>query len=555
MKKQLSTAMAAAMAFGTVVPAFAAETKANSNNNIAKYEVDVRTAKGIKLDTIKGSTTKATVYKREEVFNYNGYKDTERSKHTLKNSYKDYEVLFVEENRVNASQDLVVLGKKLDLTNVTNKNQVDLAKAQYDSMLSQIDLLEKNGYEKQDPITVSSKIVPDGKDNYTYEAGYQVITLKPKDNKLSLPTYEFKFNNIDSGLVNDTDVNTIREEVFGSLEIKDTTTAVTIEGTKKDKITIDFLLNEKDTTAIDEVYAATNKLKFAIENNKEKFDIVVDETGTGNSGKLVKLYVKGAQKDDTKTLVMTLTFKNIKSLDSKKIVDMPLLKDSDFKGHWAEKTIVDAMLSGYVDASTTFRPKDSVTRAEFAKMLCTVLGIEYKDGQEEPFHDVANDSWYHKYIAALYNVNDKQGLIINGYADSTFKPNDAITRQEAAKMIAQAFLLKDKEGKLLNNEGKVLVERVTDTNKGKVEKKFVTLDKAKEYGIEVSYKVNSTIVNADIQTTFKDDAEIKDWADASVQALYESGVIKGYEDKTFKPNNSITRVEALLMITGDNNKK
>lgn len=547
MKKQLSTAMAAAMAFGTVVPAFAAEN--TTQTNIVTEKVDVRTAKGMELvGKTTGGTVVTTIYNRQDVFNYNGYKPSERTKHTLKSDYKDMQVLFVKEDEKDANKDQIVLGKKIDAKDTAGTVQIATAKAKYDAMLAQMDLLEKNGYVKEvnKEETTDAKIV-DGK----YVAGVQTVELKPKNTTLGLNTYKFVFENIDSGLVTDTDVNAIRREVFGSLNIE-TTTGVTIS-TNKDKISVDFNKNAKDEV-LNNVYAAANKLKFAVENNKEKFDIVVDETGIGNTGKEVRLYVKGAQKDDTKTLVMTLVFNNVKDINSSKIVDMPLLKDSDFKGHWAEKTIVDAMLSGYVDASTTFRPKDSVTRAEFAKMLCTVLNIEIKEGQEEPFHDVNTNAWYHKYIAALYNVKDLNGnvgAIVNGYADSTFKPNDAITRQEAAKMIAQAFLLQDKtEKKLLNSQNKVTVEKVNAN--GTVEFESLSLSDARVKGIEKVSKINTTLVNANSKTTFKDDAEIKDWADASVQALKDSGVINGYDDKTFKPNNSITRVEALLMITGDN---
>ena len=523
MKKQLSTAMAAAMAFGTVVPAFAAETKAT----VQSGKIDVRTSRGMEIaeiDVVRNNqTTKATVVNREEVYNYNGFSANDRAKHTLKNAYKDMQVLFIQENPNDANKDQVVLGKKIDPKNTALNVQIATEKAKYDATLAQIEALEKNGYRK----TVDPQVptIKDGK----YIAGKQIVTLVPKDTTLGLNSYEFIFDNLDSGLVTDTDVNTLRKEVFTSLNLKNTT-GVTVGNSD---IEVNF------TTESAGAYAAANKLKFAIENNIAKFDIVSDEAGVGNKDRVVKLYVKGAQKNAS-SLVMTLTFKDVKKVDANKIVDMPLLKDSDFKGHWAESTIVNAMLSGYVDASTTFRPKDSVTRAEFAKMLCTVLNIPVKKGQEEPFHDVASNAWYHKYIAALYNAGGKQGAIVNGYADSTFKPNSAITRQEAAKMIAQAFVVTGndivKSMKVENNEGKLV------TTKGTVS------------SIECTVSANGTTLDIDSKTSFKDDAEIKAWADASVESLKEVGVIKGYDDKTFKPNNSITRVEALLMITGENRK-
>lgn len=85
--------------------------------------------------------------------------------------------------------------------------------------------------------------------------------------------------------------------------------------------------------------------------------------------------------------------------------------------------------------------------------------------------------------------------IIAGYPDGTIKPDSTMTRAEAAVLIAKAMGLKSISPKL----------------------------------------------------TFKDAADIPTWASGYVQAVVDKGIIKGYEDGKFKPNNLLTRKEIVVM--------
>lgn len=38
------------------------------------------------------------------------------------------------------------------------------------------------------------------------------------------------------------------------------------------------------------------------------------------------------------------------------------------------------------------------------------------------------------------------------------------------------------------------------------------------------------------------------WAEANITEIYRYGIIKGYEDNTFRPNNTITREETITMV-------
>lgn len=84
---------------------------------------------------------------------------------------------------------------------------------------------------------------------------------------------------------------------------------------------------------------------------------------------------------------------------------------------------------GYTDG--TYKPNNSVTRAEFVTFLCNVKG--YKQTQGNPFED-SQKSWASGYITAA---------LANGFIELTedkkFRPNDAITRQEVAEMMCKAL--------------------------------------------------------------------------------------------------------------------
>lgn len=93
------------------------------------------------------------------------------------------------------------------------------------------------------------------------------------------------------------------------------------------------------------------------------------------------------------------------------------------------------VINGYEDGS--FKPDQDVTRAEFTAMLMRTLnmgGIGSPTAAGLPFTDVldadSSISW------AIPNINTAYGMkIINGYEDSTFRPNANVAFQEAVKMI------------------------------------------------------------------------------------------------------------------------
>lgn len=153
------------------------------------------------------------------------------------------------------------------------------------------------------------------------------------------------------------------------------------------------------------------------------------------------------------------------------------------------KTDHFAYVIGYPDG--TVHPNGQITRAEVATIFFRLLKDEVRDGAfttSNSYSDVAYGKWYNNPISTMSALS-----IITGYPDGTFKPNKPITRAEFAAIAA----------------------RFDETQSGK-------------------------------SATFSD--VIGHWAAKEIGIAYYNDWIKGYPDGTFKPDQNITRAEAMTMI-------
>lgn len=86
---------------------------------------------------------------------------------------------------------------------------------------------------------------------------------------------------------------------------------------------------------------------------------------------------------------------------------------------------------GYTDA--TFKPENSVTRAEAAKMIAEAFAIKHEGDYEALFEDVKKGDWFFEYVMAL----QKEG-IVSGHSEGIFKPNNPVNLAETLKMVLMA---------------------------------------------------------------------------------------------------------------------
>lgn len=90
------------------------------------------------------------------------------------------------------------------------------------------------------------------------------------------------------------------------------------------------------------------------------------------------------------------------------------------------------IINGYEDG--TFKPMNNITRAEFAKIICTAGIYDKATEYANDFDDVSDSDWATEYIYTAKNIG-----IINGISESLFDPEANITYEQAIKMVVAAL--------------------------------------------------------------------------------------------------------------------
>lgn len=119
-------------------------------------------------------------------------------------------------------------------------------------------------------------------------------------------------------------------------------------------------------------------------------------------------------------------------VEEEEIVTLPQTFTDVPESYWAAAHIQRAadkgLISGYADGS--FRPGNSVTRAQFVTMLWRMAGKPAASGAA-PFADTVNLNGDFKAAIAWASENG----YVNGVTATAFKPNNTITRQQAMAIL------------------------------------------------------------------------------------------------------------------------
>ena len=185
-----------------------------------------------------------------------------------------------------------------------------------------------------------------------------------------------------------------------------------------------------------------------------------------------------------------------------KVTSVTLTENMKVYAKWSAKTVDEdgtpsdlnskdhiKYVVGYPDGYV--RPNNFVTRAETASMLYRLLTDERRNEVRTTtnnFVDVTPNAWYNEPASSMY-----KGGYIAGYKDGTFGGNKNITRAEFVSMLVR-FLGED-QGSM----------SFTDVPRNH-------------------------------------------WAAKDIAIAASQGWVAGYSDGTFKPNQSITRAEAMSII-------
>lgn len=166
---------------------------------------------------------------------------------------------------------------------------------------------------------------------------------------------------------------------------------------------------------------------------------------------------------------------------------------TDISGHWAyddirylsEKSIINGK------SKELFCPEDCVTRAEFAALLVRTANLQASSDMS--FDDVYSNEWYAQSVSAAAG----SGIIFG--SGGKFRPNDNISREEAAVMLMRA---------------------------------------CKANGIDMPQG----------SASFADSSEISSWAADDINAASALGIIRGMSNGSFMPKKTLTRAESAAVI-------
>ena len=166
---------------------------------------------------------------------------------------------------------------------------------------------------------------------------------------------------------------------------------------------------------------------------------------------------------------------------------------TDIESSWAAEDINLLADMGIVTGNPdgTFRPDNQITRAEIVTILVRMYDL---DSDNMMIFDDTKDHWANGYISIAAALG-----YVNGFDAQHFGPDEQLTREQMAVMVARIAELKE------------------DTSGSN-------------------------------PLSFSDKDGISSWTLNAVTAVFQNGVISGYPDGTFRPTAEITRAEACHMI-------
>lgn len=171
---------------------------------------------------------------------------------------------------------------------------------------------------------------------------------------------------------------------------------------------------------------------------------------------------------------------------------------TDTENHWAKKDIEFVTARGLFGGTDQgkFSPNVSMTRGMLVTVLARLAKADLSDHLASSFMDVKPDSYYMPAIEWARNNN-----IVNGLSATEFAPNQAISREQLAVVMANY---------------------------------------AKASGFEFTSQA--------VENNFVDQAKISSYAKSSVKEMQMAGLISGREDNTFDPQGTATRAEVSAVL-------
>ncbi|HIV68150.1 MAG TPA: S-layer homology domain-containing protein [Candidatus Butyricicoccus stercorigallinarum] len=171
---------------------------------------------------------------------------------------------------------------------------------------------------------------------------------------------------------------------------------------------------------------------------------------------------------------------------------------TDIEGHWAQQSIERAVELGLFSGATEteFQPDKTMTRAMLVVVLAKMSGQQMPETVTTRFSDVSAGAWYAQ--AVTWAVDNG---IVSGTSSTTFSPNRAVTREQAAVILVA-------------------------------------------YSNAAGYVLPRTRACAG----FSDDARCADYALDAVYTIYRSGLVDGMPGGKFAPASALTRAQGAVIL-------
>ncbi|MHA6481662.1 S-layer homology domain-containing protein [Paenibacillus sp. strain BS8-2] len=170
-----------------------------------------------------------------------------------------------------------------------------------------------------------------------------------------------------------------------------------------------------------------------------------------------------------------------------------LISKEENHWHWAEQQLEDWVSKGLIKGYADGSYKPDNAITRAEFMTLMNRAFELNDKSEVTAKDVDSQGWEYEQVAIALDAG-----YISGFSDGTMRTGNKITRQEAAVMIA----------------------------------KLLKLD---------------TSASAD-WSKYKDAAQVPDWSKAMIGAVVANGIYNGYDNSTLGYDKSMTRAEAIVML-------
>lgn len=196
-------------------------------------------------------------------------------------------------------------------------------------------------------------------------------------------------------------------------------------------------------------------------------------------------------------LALCIVFSLVPTALAEKADDFTDVSRSDWYYQFVDYVTSKGYFNGVADK--TFAPADNMTRAMFVTVLFRFHGAK-GDSSQSAFVDVAPGEWY---TAAINWAAANR--IVDGVGNGKFAPNDPITRAQMCTMIERYLDLYRKAWK-------------------------VTLPETGSVSVMV------------------DESAIPAYALAAVKQCQRHGLVNGFEDGTFRPNDLSTRAQVAAVI-------